>query len=595
VVPNLDGDEDELSEELGVRIRIRDQKYIISQINHSDQTVEAFNSYLGPHLAFLKGIGGVTMIGHSRDLPPRSLCVFLGQEIERRRGNSQLLEAVTDSLILWALEGTDPDKKIFRTRAEILERIVGALPAANQFIKSVLDTRLDALASKRNTNGREVRWHRSDDQFCLPYETRNLVEQENIEDEVLKASVSGVFSTRVATILEDNNQATFLPKAVALCHRAIEVAFETQGLELAYFIQDNTTELHSTISDHVDKAMDEFNVIGDERDLLKEAALYTLRRAFYHSEEIERLYFSKLSRRYTLLFLLKNEPRIVEYFRRMSVDFVLYIGTDLLIRALSEYFLPPEDRMTWNMFKVLKAAGAKLILTETTLEEVITHLRAADFEFRNHYDGMEPYVDFVLARHIDRILIRAYFYAQFDGGKRRLAGWPAFIGLFCTYQHLHSAAGQESLRRYLCDEFGLDYEPKAETLRGIDTDELEQVQTKILDVRGGRQRERERELAYNDALHVLRVYAKRQELREGAATNQYGFRTWWLTQEMLVRRATGDVVGRRHAKYMMRPEFILNFIAVAPSAEQVRESYGTIFPTLLGVRLSNGQIYLKKL
>jgi hypothetical protein len=193
VVPNLDGDEDELSEELGVRIRIRDQKYIISQINHSDQTVEAFNSYLGPHLAFLKEIGGVTMIGHSRDLPPRSLCVFLGQEIERRRGNSQLLEAVTDSLILWALEGTDPDKKIFRTRAEILERIVGALPAANQFIKSVLDTRLDALASKRNTNGREVRWHRSDDQFCLPYETRNLVEQENIEDEVLKASVSGVF------------------------------------------------------------------------------------------------------------------------------------------------------------------------------------------------------------------------------------------------------------------------------------------------------------------------------------------------------------------------------------------------------------------
>ena len=37
----------------------------------------------------------------------------------------------------------------------------------------------------------------------------------------------------------------------------------------------------------------------------------------------------------------------------------------------------------------------------------------------------------------------------------------------------------------------------------------------------------------------------------------------------------------------MRPEFVLNFIAVAPSAEEVRKSYGTIFPSLLGVRLSN--------
>lgn len=37
----------------------------------------------------------------------------------------------------------------------------------------------------------------------------------------------------------------------------------------------------------------------------------------------------------------------------------------------------------------------------------------------------------------------------------------------------------------------------------------------------------------------------------------------------------------------MRPEFILNFIALSPSTEEVRRSYATIFPTFLGVRLSN--------
>ena len=271
----------------------------------------------------------------------------------------------------------------------------------------------------------------------------------------------------------------------------------------------------------------------------------------------------------------------------MSGDFVLYIGTDLLIRALSEYFLPNADRMTWNMFKVLKAAGSELILTEKTLEEVISHLRAADYEFRGHYEDMEKYVDWALARHIDRILIRAYFYAQLEGERRRLPGWGAFISLFCTYANLHGAAGQESLRRYVCDEFGMTYERTDETLRGVDLEELDALTNKIIQIRGGRGKEREEVLAYNDAVHVSRVYAKRRELNEGAKANPYGYRTWWLTQEMLVRRATGEVVAKHHSLCMMRPEFILNFISIAPSAEKVRASFGSIFPTLLGIRLSN--------
>ena len=588
IISNIDGEEDSLSEELGVRIRIRDGKYIVSHINHSEQTIEAYNSYLSPLLAFLREIGGVTIISHSKDLPARSLCVFLGQEIDRRRGNTELLEAVTDSLILWSLEGTDPDAHVFRTREEILERITTALPAANQFIKGTLNGRLEALASKSNSSGREIRWHRGNNNYCLPYETRKVVEQENTEDELLKAEVSAVFTSRINGVLREHNQAPLVPKAVAICHRAVELTFENQGLEVSAFIQGNTdSEFHASISDYVDRAMDELSVMGDERDLIKDASMGALRLAFYHSQEVERKYFSKLSRTYTLLFLLKNEPRIVEYFRRMSADFVLYIGTDLLIRAISEYFLPAADRMTWNMFKVLKAAGSQLILTETTLEEVISHIRAADYEFKNHYQDMEQYVDLALARHVDRILIRAYFYAQLEGPKKRLAGWRAFIGLFCTYADLHTKAGQDSLRRYLCEEFGLDFEPTSETLISIDEHEVEGVKARLLQIRGGRGREREEMLAYNDALHVMRVYSKRKELGEGVKSNQFGYRTWWLTQEMLIRRATGEIVAKKHALYMMRPEFILNFIALAPSAEAVRKSFGEIFPTLLGVRLSN--------
>jgi hypothetical protein len=36
----------------------------------------------------------------------------------------------------------------------------------------------------------------------------------------------------------------------------------------------------------------------------------------------------------------------------------------------------------------------------------------------------------------------------------------------------------------------------------------------------------------------------------------------------------------------MRPEFLLNFLALSPSAAQVRETYKRIFPTMLGIRLA---------
>ena len=94
-------------------------------------------------------------------------------------------------------------------------------------------------------------------------------------------------------------------------------------------------------------------------------------------------------------------------------------------------------------------------------------------------------------------------------------------------------------------------------------------------------------LALNDAKHILGVYGKRRDLRENHISNPYGYRTWWLTHETKVRSVTKDIVDNQGAEYIIRPEFILNFIALSPTMAQVRKSYNTIFPTLLGIRLSN--------
>ncbi len=185
-VPLMDQVSDELAEELKVNIRIRDQRFFVSQVNSSPQTVEAYESYLAPQLAFLREIGASNLLRASPNLPARTLCVFLAQEVEHRRGNTQLLEAVTDSLILWALDGTDPDNKIFMSRDQVLAKIEEALPAARTFIRGVMDDRLSRLTSKTGPHGREIRYHTKEDAYCLSFETRELVFKENAEDEILK-------------------------------------------------------------------------------------------------------------------------------------------------------------------------------------------------------------------------------------------------------------------------------------------------------------------------------------------------------------------------------------------------------------------------
>ena len=588
-IRSLDMDETSLSKETNTTIRIRDANWIIANVNYSPATVEAYRSYLDPYLAFLDHIGGTTLIEDSSHLPSASVSAFLGQEAMRRSNNSKLIESVSDSLILWALEDTDPDQNKFATRAAILSKIETVLPTTKHFIRGVLDHRLTTLSSKNNTTGREVRWYQKDDKFCLPYETRELVAKENLEDEALKASVLRNLQERARRY--DEEIPSNLVALVAL--RSIQRTFEQQGLELAAFLTDTNDEHHQpSVMDEVSATIDGFSApiqgenLGPEMvEKLRDAVLYIIRAAFYQSGKEERLYFYKLARTYSLLFTLKVEPRIIEYFQSMSSSLILLVGTDILIRALSERYLPAQDRMTCNLLKILHDLGAELILTQPVAEEVHSHIENTDWEFRNDFQDVEFLVDLDITKHSPKILIRAYFYARLTplDGIHRPRSWQQYIQQVCDYSKLHNQTGKDQIRRYLTEKFGL---------RFVSTDELEEIlcaeEVKTLADRLEEVKvESNRVLAENDAKMVLSVYARRQQLREVHKNNPYGYRTWWLTHEIRVRRATKELVTKNSAHYIMRPEFLINYVAFSPSTAEVRRSYEAVFPTLLGVRLSN--------
>jgi hypothetical protein len=123
------------------------------------------------------------------------------------------------------------------------------------------------------------------------------------------------------------------------------------------------------------------------------------------------------------------------------------------------------------------------------------------------------------------------------------------------------------------------------TEEGIDTDELHRRTTKIQELR--RQKPKGEILAKNDALHILRIHKVRHD-KEGTVGNPYGYKAWWLTQDTISGRAAAIVTPRRREiRYVMRPEFLINYIAYNPTSNEVRESLKAIFPSLLGVRLGS--------
>ena len=229
---------------------------------------------------------------------------------------------------------------------EVIAKIEEAVPPARQFIRGVYRARIEQLASKLNPSGREVRWHKKDDLFCLPYETRQIVETENVEDEALRVRVLETLAARATSIVKEltpEDAATIADIAL----RALQLTFETEGLEFAAFLHgtDQAGEDYS-IGDGIDNALVQSNVSGEKQIAWKEVVVRMLRTTIYESTEEERLYLGKLSRTYLLLFSLNAEPRIIEYFQTMASDFYLYVGSDILIHALSERYLRKEDQMT---------------------------------------------------------------------------------------------------------------------------------------------------------------------------------------------------------------------------------------------------------
>ncbi len=208
----------------------------------------------------------------------------------------------------------------------------------------------------------------------------------------MQIAVRDGFIARINEALGEQIDAELVARAAHICIKSVHRSFEREGLLFSHFLNsDKDQAARITITDTVRDILEEERIEPHDRPMITDAVIHALRGAFYGSTEPERLYLSTLSRTYALLFTLNTEPRLIEYFQEMTENFHLYVGSDIIVRALSERYLAPEDQMRRNTLRMAMQAGATLALAEPVLNEVLHHLRASDNEFQNHFQRAQEY------------------------------------------------------------------------------------------------------------------------------------------------------------------------------------------------------------
>ena len=585
--------ESKFSEKYGCKIEIFDHGRLLSSINESDKAINAFKSFVLPILSSLAPPDSPSStIPENEFLPDASLCVFLHQELKRDQGKSELLESITDSLIFWALNDTGKSANKLMTKDEIQNKILEAVPTVRQFLMGVLDNRLTQLRTN-NIKSMRIKYSSQKKNYYLPDETKTLISEQDIQDRLLMNDVINLFQRRITEKMDKTGgKIELIEIATEICLETVHSLFIDHGMKFSLALKNESAPMESQIiEEKLKELIEKKSTQLAEHDQIHECCIHCLNEALFYSTGIEKLYFGHLSRTYITMFIVQNEPRIVEYFKSMSSNFTLYIGTDIIIKCLSELLLDENHQTITNSLRMLEQKGSRLVLTELVVKEVLCHIFATNLEYKYQYLENSEHMKLDKALNIDRPLIRSYFLARFRSDKPEIKNlsWQTYLSFFCIrpFVDTQNDAQIEEFRAFLEKHLRLDYESESDMIKYIDKNQINDLANKIYFARDKKEREEKVEqiLCRNSAITVLRVYDKRKEI-DDRSTSPYGFKTWWLTDQTKLFPATFELVNKMNGRYMIRLEFILNYLLSKPEYNDVITSYQLIFPTELGIQLS---------
>lgn len=563
---------DEFFEKDGVFVEIRDIQWISVNTNSSPQTLGVFRRFEENYIHTYKRSNiGLELL----DVKDPRIYTYLRQQLDEPSYAAHLDELLIDALIYLALDDTDPNEGKLCSREEIHLLIEDISNFDKKWLSQVVDTRLGILSAKPI---RRIRHHTNVDKFCLPYETRVELAERQIDDRALYDDFNAETEADLRSELKEFGVRVQEPNK--LLDNVFHQLFSQQGLEFAQFVNtgDGSHSIDKSLRGIVSDVVQSSSVIPPNREAVESALINTIRRIIYYGSTTQLEFLRRLADTYRMLFLLQCDPQLARYFEVMAGRLKVYVDTSILIPAMSEFFLAENNKRFTNLLLCARDAGIDLIVNRTVLSELSGHLRSVQRRFFESYEHEEEIFSNEIALvYIPEILIRAYFYAKLAG---RVETFREFFEYFVSWQMTSSATAE--LIEWLKEAFGIRYEETTSLELEIDSEEEERLFDEL------KNHKHSEAQARTDAKQLLMIYALREKNNELGEGGVFGYSTWWLTSDIKSQEAfkkIADEHSKRSSPYM-RTDFLYNYISLAPSQKQIKNIFGAVFPTLLGVNIS---------
>jgi hypothetical protein len=574
VVEGQDKLEEEFYTQYQIPVRCRDTAWLRGNINKNEGTVRTYLAFIEAHYHQFSNPGDSKIIcDFERD--PR-LFVFLRQQWAQYRNQIRLDDLLADSLIVFALEGTDPDKNLFLSRDEISNKIAKLVSFPPKTIEGRIDKRLAFLSEKPH---RRINFHPELKRYCLPYSTRLHLEEQNLEDRSIYEKFLEAAKARLQKHL--TIEQVEVKDALALLESTFNTLFKQQGLEFADFVTkaENNAAVEKSLPDLISEVVESSAVIAKNRQSVKAALLGAIREIIYQGDDAEREFLHRLSNSYMMLFLLQCDPKICSYFNIMASQLKVFVCNSILVPVISEQPLEKSHRRHWNLLVNANRAGVRLRINQVILTELVAHIRKAHMLYEEEYKGREEiFSDMAAVPYVKEILLRSYFYARASG---RNFSFDDLLDNFVTV-NAPQATMEAEILEWLHGEFGIQYVDDSSLGIKIEAKDLDKLAHELQPHKNSQKQ------AFNDSRTILSVYALREKHNEAGTGGIFGYQTWWLSKDTVTQRAVSRCFGSRYAtSCYIRPDFLLNYISLAPTHDDANRVFDTMFPTLMGVTISH--------
>lgn len=574
-------DKDKIIEEVynqyKIQLQIFDSKWFSNHVNNSEGTKNVFGKFLRDYFHEYNLPGKVYIVNdYIKD--PR-LYVFLNQQWDLKRGNLDLHSILADTLILYCLEGTDPDEGLFKTKDELRDKITVELNSFNfKVLYPIIEKRLNIISKKP---GKQINYHPGKG-YCLPYETRKKIIEKNLQDTYLVDQFKIQTEKDFNIFLKDLNLKII--NGFSLIEKTLNQIFYQQGLDFSNFIinRGNKDIIEKNLFETIDKVVEDSNEEPKNKELVKDVIIRTIRKIVYSGTYEQNQFLMKLSNTYMMMFMLQCDPKVCEYFKTTAAKLHVYVCTSIIIPALSEYFLSEVNRRHWNLLIGAKEAGVTLIINETILSELAAHFMYIKKVYHEQYElNEEVYASGEeQIQYINEIMIRAYYYSKLKG---KVKNFQDFISTFVD-PYLRNINSE--LLEWLKTQFNIKFIGDKSLGIEIDNEDFEKIYEELKELKSDDTK------AANKVKIMLTIQKIREKNNETDEPGIFGYKTWWLSKDINTQKAVNRIFKNKYINSCyMRPDFLYNYISLAPNPSQIKEVYSKLFPTLLGVNIS---YHLKK-